>query len=157
VAGALDSFVPLDFSGKPNAVDVAVATVADGIEFDSSTLGGFGGLDGVGDLPSAKKVAKVGRTTGETQGEITAFELDGVTVDYDGKNAVFDNIVEIASHSGLFSDGGDSGSLIVTDPDLQAVGLLFAGGSTGGPFGTGVTLACPIEPVLSATGMQLLT
>jgi hypothetical protein len=157
LVGLLDNFVPIDFSGTPNAVDAAVCTVAEGIGFDASTLGSFGALQGVGDLFSTTTVAKVGRTTGETQGEITAFELDGVAVQYDQGVAVFDDTIEIASQTGEFSDGGDSGSLIVSDPDLMAVGLLFAGSSTGGPFGTGVTFANPLDAVLSETGMQLVT
>lgn len=65
--------------------------------------------------------------------------------------------VEIASQWRPFSDGGDSGSLIFSSADRRAVGLLFAGSPTGGLFGTGVTYACPIRAVLSATETELVT
>lgn len=59
---------------------------------------------------------------------MTAFELDNVVVDYDLGNLRFDNQVEIeGTGSGPFSDGGDSGSLIVS-ADKRGVALLFAGG-----------------------------
>ena len=157
MVGALDSFVPLDFNGNPNAVDAAVCTVSDGIDYDATTLADFGALTGLGDAPSAGPVQKVGRTTAATEGTITSFELDGVAVEYDEGVAVFDDVVEIASQWGPFSDGGDSGSLIVSSPDRRAVALLFAGSATGGLFGTGVTYACPIRTVLSATGTELVT
>src|SRR5204863_1543027 len=62
---------------------------------------------------------------------------------YDVGNLRFDGQVEIegiGTHS--FSDGGDSGSLIV-DGDIQAVALLFAGGDTGASNGLGLTFRQP--------------
>ena len=107
-------------------------------------------LDGV-------EVAKVGRTTGHTSGTISAVELDGVTVDY-GRGDVFsfDDCIEVEGDARSFSDGGDSGSLVYVKDGLQVVGLLFAGSTTGGAGGTGLTFCNPIGLVLSALGATLV-
>ena len=61
-------------------------------------------------------VHKVGRTTGVRHGRVTAFELDGVAVEYDIGVISFDNQIEIeGAGNRSFSDAGDSGSLIVDD------------------------------------------
>ena len=67
-------------------------------------------------------VAKLGRTTGLTRGRVTAFELDDLVVAYDTGNLSFDQVIEIeGAGTQPFSDGGDSGSLIVnTDPPSRA-------------------------------------
>ena len=54
-----------------------------------------------------------------------------------------------------FSDSGDSGSLIV-DEDLKAIGLLFAGGDSGGANHKGLTYANPITSVLNTLKIDLL-
>ena len=85
------------------------------------------------------QVRKIGRTTGVTRGRISAFEVDGLPVGYGTGVFTFDDQVEVEGVLGLFSAGGDSGSLITTEGDPLGVGLLFAGSTTGGPGGTGVT------------------
>lgn len=101
-------------------------------------------------------VRKIGRTTGSTRGRITAFELDNVVVSYDIGNLRFDGLIEIQSETQWpFSDGGDSGSLIVNDR-LEAVALLFAGSDSGGRHDSGLTYANPIRTVLSALKATLL-
>jgi hypothetical protein len=100
-------------------------------------------------------VAKIGRTTGVTRGQVTAFELDNVVVGYDIGNLRFDNQVEIESDGdGPFSDGGDSGSLIV-DAGKRGVALLFAGSDQGGSNGQGLTYANPLGAVLDALKVEL--
>ena len=87
---------------------------------------------------------------------MTAFDLDNVVVNYDIGNLRFDGQIEIegAGTTG-FSDGGDSGSLIWTTGDHLAVGLLFAGGDTGGSNGQGLTFANPIGDVLDRLKVNL--
>ena len=100
-------------------------------------------------------VPKVGRTTGQTKGRITAFDIDNVSLQYDMGILRFDNQFEIeGTGNEAFSDSGDSGSLIV-DEQLRAIGLLFAGGDVGGSNGKGLTYANPIETVLDALKMDL--
>ena len=122
-----------------NFVDAATALPMEEVAFNAKKLGRFGNLAGMGPgfLDEGVAVRKVGRTTGETKGRVTAFELDNVVVGYDIGNIRFDDQVEIeGAGKGPFSAGGDSGSLIVDDDNL-GVALLFAGGDTGGANGMG--------------------
>ena len=141
-----------------NFVDAAVGDVYEEIDFDTRTIGNLGDLQGqvdVSDLPANAIVHKVGRTTGQTKGRITAFDVDNVRVEYDVGVLRFDNQIEIeGSGNKAFSDSGDSGSLIVDD-QLRAVGLLFAGGDVGGSNGKGLTYANPIDAVLDALKVDL--
>jgi hypothetical protein len=156
--GALDSFVKLLTSGR-NFVDCAIATVKAGIKFNPTKLTGIGDLKGVSaSIPDiGSLVHKVGRTTDATKGHVTAFELDNVVVSYDIGNLRFDGQIEIeGAGEEPFSQGGDSGSLIVND-DMQAVALLFAGGDQGGANGKGLTFANPIARVFDELGIDLLS
>jgi hypothetical protein len=159
VVAKLQKFVALKTGSAVNFVDCAVATPVKNIKFDVRKLGSFGNLAGLGPkvVVDGTVVRKVGRTTGETSGRVTAFELDNVIVGYDIGNIRFDDQIEIeGAGTTAFSDGGDSGSLIV-DEDLMAVALLFAGGDTGGTNGMGLTYGNPIHAVLDALKVNLLT
>lgn len=147
--GTLATFVPFD-DVEPNLMDVALAVVTDGIGADPSAYPG-GPVTGVAsDPPADGLVQKVGRTTGLTSGRVTAFEVDGITVDYDDGPVTFDDQIEIDGDGDLpFSEGGDSGSVIWTTTDRQAFGLLFAGSTEGGNNGRGLTYANPLSVVLA--------
>jgi len=71
-------------------------------------------------------------TTQATQGVITGIAVNNVRVGYSGgKVAVFNGQVIIQGIGGHpFSQGGDSGSVIVSVGSRQPVGLLFAGSAT---------------------------
>ncbi|MFO7852023.1 MAG: PKD domain-containing protein [Bacteroidota bacterium] len=151
--GTLYDFEEISFSSD-NTMDAAIALVT------TSTLGTATPSSGYG-TPSSTivgasiglKVQKYGRTTGHTFGEIS--ELN-VTVDvcYESrgpfrcvKSARF--VDQITITPGTFSDGGDSGSLIVTDDaNNNPVGLLFAGSSSH-------TIANPIGVVLQRFGVSI--
>jgi hypothetical protein len=152
----LQAFVRLKRQGT-NLVDCAIAVLKAGITADTTKLRGFGKLGGVGDefLDEGVTVAKIGRTTGVTRGRVTAFELDNVVVGFDVGNLRFDDQIEIEGLGrGPFSDGGDSGSLIVND-DKRGVALLFAGSDQGGANGQGLTYANSLHAVLDALKVQL--
>jgi hypothetical protein len=156
--GKLRSFVKLKKIGA-NFVDCAVSSIKNGIKSDQRKLGTFGNLAGLGleVVVDGTEVRKVGRTTGETKGRVTAFELDNVVVEYDIGNLRFDNQIEIeGAGSSSFSDGGDSGSLIF-DKGRGAVALLFAGGDQGGSNDMGLTYGNPIRTVLDALKVDLVT
>jgi hypothetical protein len=143
---------------KPNLVDCAMAALDDGIKFNAGKLEGLGKLAAVGDAAFTEHewVGKVGRTTGTTRGRITAFELDNVMVRYDTGVLRFDQQIEIESDgSRPFSEGGDSGSLIV-DQKLRGIGPLFAMGDQGGSDGLGLTYANPLLAVLEALKVKLV-
>ncbi len=156
IIGKLAKFETMKRIGV-NFVDCAIASINEGIKFNLRKLQGLGNLAGIGPafLDAGTKVAKVGRTTSLTRGRVTAFELDNVVVGYDIGNLRFDNQIEIeGAEDGSFSQGGDSGSLIVNE-DLKAVALLFAGGDQGGTNGKGLTYANPIQTVLDTLKVDL--
>jgi len=142
-----------------NRVDAALGL----LDREQAILGnhwyGLGALHGalsVDDLlrDARAPVAKLGRTTGLTRGRVTAVELDQVYVEYDRGDLRFDDQIEIeGSGDRAFSDGGDSGSLVLGRGGL-AVGLLFAGSETGGRNDRGLTFVNPIESVLSKLGAR---
>ena len=85
---------------------------------------------------------------------MTAVEVDGVGVQYDDAVHTFDDQVEIEGLTGSVSEGGDSGSVIWRSSDRAPLGLLFAGSSTGGSAGGGVTFANPLGTVLATLGVE---
>lgn len=145
--------------GSSNVVDSALAAVRKDIDFDPRKISGVGALKGIlsDGVSTGMRVAKCGRTTGATFGRITAFELDDVTVAYDIGNLGFDSQIEIEGEGdSTFSDGGDSGSLIVGADGGLAVAQLFAGSETGGGNRRGLTYATPIVTVLESFGAKLI-
>ena len=132
--GKLSGFVKLSDT-RANRVDAAIARLEPGIAFDPVTLRGLGKLAGRAAEPvmDGARVAKIGRTTGLTEGQI---EIEGT-----GERP--------------FSDGGDSGSLIVNRAH-EAVALLFAGTDSGGRNNRGLTYDYPIDDVLGRLKVDLL-
>lgn len=146
-------------AGAPNLVDAAVALLADGVTAEPGRFPG-GPLtgrvpDGL-DIDPDVTVEKVGRTTGHTRGVVTAVEVDAVAVQYDEVVHRFDDQVEVQGLAGAFSAGGDSGSVIWRSADRAPMALLFAGSSTGGAGGAGVTFANPLSTVLRVLGVEWL-
>ncbi len=98
-------------------------------------------------------VAKSGRTTGLTCGDVSAVDLD-VKVDYYANCAETKPYLtpknytnQIAISGNQFSDAGDSGSLVVDTGNAEPVGLFFAGGVDNSGVSYGV--ANPVSEVLS--------
>jgi hypothetical protein len=158
----LSWWAPLKLS-RPNSVDIALAEIGDDVEFDPAVLRGIGrqrqqSLRGLASsaLGLSDRVSKIGRTTGRTHGRVSAIELDNVVVTYDVGNLRFDGLIEIEGTTNHpFSDGGDSGSLVV-NRNREACALLFAGSERGGPGETGVTYIMPIETVLRTARVSFL-
>lgn len=152
--GGLLATVRLDPDG-PNLVDAAVAVVDAEVQVDAAAHDGQ--LTSTIDVTEVVgQVAKIGRTTGYTVGRITAVEVDGIPVGYDTSVFTFEDQIEIEGVDGAFSAGGDSGSVIYAVGDRRGVGLLFAGSTTGGPGGAGVTYANSLLTVLAALDARLL-
>lgn len=152
--GELADYEPIDFD-ETNEMDAAIAiSSSNDLDFATPTDDAYGAP---GTNPTEASIGldvqKYGRTTGHTQGEVS--ELN-VTVDvcmepagpFNCKSSArFENQIGITP--GDFSDGGDSGSLIVTDDnDKDPVGLLFAGSDTR-------TLANPIDVVLDRFAVHI--
>lgn len=142
VLGQLTRFVPINFTGKCNHVDGAIAEVP----FDQLDRDIFW----VGYPRSAAKAAKVGmtvkktgRTTSFTTGRVTVIGAT-VNVNYGGgRVAKFCNQIVTTS----MSAGGDSGSLVL-DWENNPVGLLFAGSDS-------ATILNPIGLVQLELGIRI--
>ncbi|MFC1931105.1 hypothetical protein ACFLXJ_02750 [Chloroflexota bacterium] len=149
--GTLADFVPIDFTGGVNYVDAAIASSTTELLGKSTPADGYGTpKSAIVDASIGLKVKKYGRTTGETNGRISAINAT-IEVGYDSGVAIFTNQMIISP--GSFSAGGDSGSLIVlndkrSDDHLKPVGLLFAGSSS-------YTIANPIDAVLAAFDVSI--
>jgi len=155
--GALADFEPLDFQSSTNRIDAAVAELFDPVtDFVTGQTPAYG-APGTGTQAASvgMKVKKYGRTTGLTTGEVTETNVT-VSVCYECsgpfcfrcKAAVtFEDQIGTTD----MSDGGDSGSLVVTDDNANSpVGLLYAGSSTR-------TLANPIDEVFSRFDVSIPT
>jgi len=142
--GVLERFVPIQFPG-PNLVDCAAAWTAFSLVSSQHVTFQMSATPVAPSLSLA--VMKNGRTTQATQGVITAIAVNGVKVTYDAGIASFNNQVIIRNiGTGPFSQGGDSGSVIVTARTRQPVALLFAGSATH-------TIANTMSEVVTALGI----
>lgn len=123
-------------------VDAAAAKLSAESTLDLNNLGKVTGAHAAA---KGEKVKKSGRTTGVTEGEV-------IDVNFTWANAPqgpFKHQIVVEAKSG-FSQGGDSGSLVVTTAKLEAVGLLKGGGAT-------VDYVNPIDRVLAELGAKLAT
>lgn len=153
--GVLERFVTLEATAV-NVVDAAMAVLDSGIDVDVE-IPELGRIEDSVAPEEADHVVKMGRTTGKTEGRISAIEVDNVVVEFSTGALRFDGQIEVAgSQQGAFSQGGDSGSLVVTADAPRAVGLLFAGSDQGGPQGFGVTYANPVAAVFNHLGIDSL-
>ena len=143
----LFDFIPLDFNGI-NTIDAAIAQPIDITQIQEQ-LPLIGRIKGVSNPRIGMKVAKFGRTTGYTTGIVTARGVD-IKVNFGTNQLDFEDQFEINSNNGKpFSEGGDSGSVIIDFDTKQAVGLLFAG-ATGSS-----TFANPITTVLNNFDLKI--
>jgi len=162
----LSDFQVINFTGGSNTIDAAIAlsttslldnaTPADeSYGVPNATIYGDANGDGLFDNRDALlglNVQKYGRTTRLTHGQITGVNAT-VSVCYE---VIEFTCVKIARYTDQliisppgFSNGGDSGSLIVTDDgNLNPVALLFAGSST-------VTIGNRIDLVLNRFGVTI--
>src|SRR3989449_3118513 len=163
----LSDFQVISFAANGNnTIDAAIALSTtslldnatpadDGYSMPNSTIFGDANGDGLFDDPNALlglNVQKYGRTTRLTHGQITGINAT-VTICYavEGftctKTARY--VDQLIISPGTFSNGGDSGSLIVTDDaNLNPVALLFAGNAN-------VTIANRIDFVLQRFGVVI--
>jgi len=130
VIGTLADFEPIDFGDANNTIDAAIALSSTANLGNATPSNGYGKPMSV---PVAaivgQAVQKYGRTTSLTKGNITLVNAT-VDVGYTSGTAQFvDQIIVQAADR--FIGRGDSGSLLVTDPDRNPVGLLFAGNEAG--------------------------
>jgi len=121
----------------------------------------------VGAIAAGMIVEKYGRTTGLTKGTVVSEIYGAHPIQYAAPQYGFSGIVcfepvfAIVGENTIFSDNGDSGSLITTvDPTTglrSAVGIVVGGMHDGSAPGKRTTIALAIEPVLSGFGLTLVT
>jgi hypothetical protein len=123
----LARFIALE-TDKPNRVDCALATILDATAVIPAILPKIGRLASAEPVQAVEgvQVEKTGRATGYTVG--TVFEVSAtVPIEFEIGRLIFEDQLLIRSDAGAFSDGGDSGSLIVECASGQATGLLIGG------------------------------
>lgn len=160
--GTLHQWYPLS-KIENNGVDVALARFSDAVDFfepwDYSGIGRIG-KQPVSSRFSVTRVIKRGRTTRVTRGTVSAYELDGVAIDYgtpsDPAIVRYDDQIEIIGSppNRPFSQGGDSGSYIIDRDTMEVYALLYGGG----PDSQGIdrTLAHFMPDVLKAMKIRLV-
>ncbi len=152
--GTLHDYEPLRFCSvltcPDNRIDAAIALTS------AENLGTSTPANGYGEPRSkttaaalSQRVQKYGRTTGLTTGTVTGVNAT-INVNYNNGTVRF--VDQILISDGNFSQGGDSGSLVVSNAsggdDRKPVGLLFAGSNTH-------TIANPIDLVLERFGVSV--
>lgn len=126
-----------------NEVDAAVARPLNDDDVLDDILQ-IGEVSGTVEAELGMAVRKSGRTTGFTEDTITVVDAT-VTVQYGaGRVATFENQLV----AGPMSQGGDSGSLVVSGDPPRAVGLLFAGSPQS-------TIFNPIQAVLDCLNVEI--
>ncbi len=132
---------------RPNRIDAGIARLKRGQRIRQQTACGY--------TPSRRsqrarvglRVQKCGRTTQRTTGMVAAVNVT-VKVGFRGERSRFRFVNQIAFTD--LSEGGDSGSLIVTNNGAaRPVALLFAGSRT-------TTFGTPIQPVLNHFGVTMV-
>ncbi|MDH3591413.1 MAG: hypothetical protein OER88_06020, partial [Planctomycetota bacterium] len=145
-------------------LDAAIARIADTIDdFYPWHYTGVGEIDPrpVTDRFSVHEVVKRGATTNVTRGHVSAFDLDGIELDYTTprgtETITFNNLLEFTHRRPTrwdFSAGGDSGSLIIDEETMRPYALLIGGG----PDDDGIdrTLGHFIPEVLDRLGVSFV-
>jgi hypothetical protein len=150
VIAKLAQFVPIKFGGTAvNLVDAAIAAPLEPSAVSAKNIW-YGKVSATTVAPRLNLlVKKAGRTTQRTRGRISGVNAT-VKVNYGPSGAALfrGQVVIVSLASAPFSQGGDSGSLIVTDAGAKPVGLLFAGSVSH-------TIANPIRSVLAALNVQI--
>jgi hypothetical protein len=143
----LSRFIPIRFNNPTfyNLVDAALARPTDQRNVIASVVA-LGIPKGTVEAGLGMNVIKSGRTTQVTAGKVTGIDVT-VSVGYgSGRVGYFRNQILTTN----MSQGGDSGSLLISSSDKKATGLLFAGSSK-------VTIHNNIANVLMALGVEIVT
>lgn len=145
--GQVDVVVPIEFTTTANnVIDATTATTTVALTNSCTADDGYGfPLTTPVVAAIGMPVQKSGRTTNFQKGSVAQINVVSF-VGFSTGVARFERQIQITP--GSFSAGGDSGSLIVSDPGKEPVGLLFAGNDSS-------TLANPIQDVLTRLGLTI--
>jgi hypothetical protein len=153
VIGTLSNFVEIVIDDETlNMIDAAIAICSPGSLGNATPTNGYltpKKAPVVQDsLLLGKKVQKYGRSSSLTKGTVAGINAT-VRVFYGSGAARFTGQILVEAKNQFIRDG-DSGSLLVTDPDREPVGLLFAGSASGK-----WAVANDINLVLDAFGVSI--
>lgn len=148
----LADFEPLEAEGMPNAFDAAIARVIR--KSDIKPL-----LPRIGPVRSDvmepvlyQSVRKYGAATLHTLGIVTDVSAE-TSFTFDGEEYFFQDVIQITGCGGGFSEGGDSGALVVDALSSRPVCLIIGGaGSDAGSR----TFASPLGRVLSRFNARIV-
>jgi hypothetical protein len=162
VIGELARWIPLR-TRRRDGVDAAIASLADSVDYFEPWY--YRGIGETVPKPITNRLAvtnvvKRGRTTHVTRGVVSAYELDGVAIDYGTRRTpkvvTFDDQLEFIGTppSRPFSQPGDSGSFIFDADTRRPYALLYAGG----PDDDGIdrTIGHFMPDVLSSLGVRMV-
>ncbi|MCQ6556828.1 S1 family peptidase [Streptomyces sp. C10-9-1] len=154
----LEKFAVINLVGKPNYVDCATGWCfpdrvrPDLVYIYNGAIQFFRISNVTRPASFGLPVGKSGRTTQLTYAAVESTSWSG-QINYGGRLAFFDRQLSIRNPAYQFSAPGDSGSIVWgRETPLNPVGLLFAGSQA-----SGYTFANPIDWVLSAMDIHLLT
>jgi hypothetical protein len=136
--------------GQPNALDCAIAEILNPRTVSATFLPKVGRLRSSDPIAATEgmRVEKVGRTTGYTTGVVFDVSAD-VKIEYDLGILTFQDQILVRGSTGMFSDRGDSGSVIVDRTTERATALLFAGSASH-------TIANPLGEVLAQLAVSMV-
>lgn len=137
-------YVRLEKRGSTNLVDCALARLVDAHDVTPEIME-IGKVNGIAEPEPGMLVKKSGRTSGLTEGRITAIRVTLNVSMGQGSDVVRFQEQFMAE---LKSLAGDSGSLVL-DSENRAVGLLFAGSNK-------FTVCNPIQTVLDQLEVDLV-
>lgn len=129
-----------------NDIDAGVATLQPNVIHHQRYLPSRHVPAPSGTVPPAvhDHVFKIGRTTGLTHGIITSITAVVGPIPYASGPTWFRRAITIEGVNGtMFSDHGDSGSIVIKESTGEVIGLLYAGNGVD-------TFVCPINAVLTA-------
>ena len=146
IIAKLARFVPIYFDNEEryNLVDAALAAPSDPRMIIASIVG-LGIPKGTMQATLGMEVVKSGRTTQTTEGKVIDIDAT-VAVNYGTGVGYFRNQILTSA----MSQGGDSGSLLMSKKEQHATGLLFAGSSQ-------ITVHNHISNVEMALGVTIVT
>jgi hypothetical protein len=147
------------------SIDAALVRLTEGIETKGNQIPVLSGCKFSGqyveseplrieELGPSTTVAKIGRTTGYTEGVVNSVAVPEVSVRLAHGAFTFSDAIEIAAENGEFSSSGDAGALVFTIPNLRPIGLLFAAGKV---HQRRVAYACRLDRVLELFQAELLS
>lgn len=146
--------------------DAAIFRIRDEAQLTSFQGDAYDTPNAIVPLVAGMKVEKVGRTTGGTTGVVQCQIAGPVPIVYAAPNygfngkVFYDPAFYICGDTDVFSDNGDSGSLVVTtlpDGTRAAVGLVVGGAISGTAPGGKISIALPIVPVLTRLNLTLVS